>query len=80
MLKKKIALLSSAIIVLLGITHAALTSDKNVENHRYDARDRNHSHSYPQPNSFTTVHLIPHTHDDVGWLKTPDEYFVGAKP
>ncbi len=24
------------------------------------------------------VHLIPHTHDDVGWLKNPDEYFSGT--
>ena len=24
------------------------------------------------------VHMICHTHDDVGWLKTIDEYFVGA--
>ena len=23
------------------------------------------------------VYLIPHSHDDVGWLKTPDEYFYG---
>ena len=24
-----------------------------------------------------TVHLVPHSHDDPGWLTTVDEYFVG---
>ena len=30
------------------------------------------------PFEVINVHLIPHTHDDVGWLKTLDEYFYGS--
>jgi alpha-mannosidase len=25
------------------------------------------------------VHVAPHSHDDVGWLKTVDEYFDGSR-
>ena len=26
-----------------------------------------------------TVHIVPHSHDDVGWLSTVDQYFDGTK-
>lgn len=29
-------------------------------------------------NGKLNVHLVAHSHDDVGWLKTIDQYYVGS--
>ena len=50
-------------------------------------KDTNHGHPEEYFEQLKTqyrkdrlyVHIIPHSHDDVGWLKTVDEYFSGTK-
>jgi len=39
---------------------------------------KTHHHERYTGDAPLTVHLIAHSHDDVGWLKTVDEYFYGA--
>jgi len=63
------------ILCTLGFasTYGAMYKD-NGQFHKHSAPQRTFSEEKP-----LTVHLIAHTHDDVGWLKTVDQYFLGQE-
>ena len=54
---------------------AVLAAALAPTNEELDALERH----FAAKNEHLYVHLIPHSHDDVGWLKTPDQYFTGAR-
>ena len=67
--------LASCVLGLISTTEATLSMDTSTQ-HLSDLTLQKHLRSANSEK--LTVHMIHHTHDDVGWLKTIDEYFTGV--
>jgi Glycosyl hydrolases family 38 N-terminal domain len=65
-----------------NFNHSPRPHEKHVNDNKFLSEDENtHKHhgKHGEKDNHLYIHLIAHSHDDVGWLKTVDGYFSGTK-
>lgn len=65
---------SKALLVLIACTSAYAVPWRKSE----PSAKCGYESCHPVKDGYLNVHFIPHTHDDVGWLKTVDQYYFGT--
>ena len=68
---------AASVLGFISGSHATLTME-DFALHQDESTTTTNKLLRGPKNEKMTVHLVHHTHDDVGWLKTVDEYFTGV--
>lgn len=73
-------MLAKTLLLLLGATFGSCATINHTPLEHQDSPEflKTTSKEVKDPLDRLFVHLIPHTHDDVGWVKTVDEYYSGT--